>query len=87
MDIEDIEDTHPQFETYGALSNETENNLHHERVSVKYTDETQEEVHSIAIQGFVDETTPHARMGTQIDPAKISQLIEKLELIEADLYY
>lgn len=82
-DIE-VEESHARFETYDAIPNDSENKVHHDRVSVKFASDTQDEVESIAIQPFVDEGTPHGRMGTQLDPAAIDRVIDALELIRMD---
>ncbi|QCC60252.1 hypothetical protein NP511_18010 [Natrinema thermotolerans] len=85
LDDIEIEDTDPRFETIGAIQNNAENKIDHDRVSIKYTDETQSEVDSIAIQPFVDKNTPHGGMGTQIDPGRIGELIDRLEMIQLEV--
>lgn len=61
-DIE-VEESHDRFETYDAIPNDSENKVHRDRVSVKFTSDSQDEVESIAIQPFVDEGTPFGGMG------------------------
>lgn len=82
-DIE-VEESNPQFETYDAIPNDSESKVHHDRVSVKFVSDTQDEVKSVAIQPFADEGTPHGRMGAQLDPAAIDRVIDALELIRMD---
>jgi len=85
LDGIEIEESHPRFETIGAIANNAENKIDHDRVSLKYTNESQSEVESVAIQPFIDENTPHRQMGVQIDPNCIGDLIDHLEAIEFDL--
>lgn len=85
MELHEAPDDNPQFETYGVVPNEPHERIHHDRISKKYTDETQTELESVAIQPFVDEETPHGRMGVQIDPDHLDDVINYLEIIQMEI--
>lgn len=77
----EVDEGDPRFETADAFPDDLDNNVHHVRVSVKFASEARLEVKCIAIQPFKDESIPHGRMGVQLEPARLDDLITALELI------
>lgn len=80
----DLFDGDPRFESVGAVPNTLKNDIHHVRSSVKYESDARLELQSIAIQPFVDENTPHGRMGVQLDPRSFDDFLSDLYVIEND---
>lgn len=80
-DAGELPETDDRFVTVEALPHDLENSTDHVRFSVKFQSGARLEVHSIAIQPFRDETTPHFHMGVQLEPGKLDDYIVALEEI------
>ena len=76
-----LPETDSRFITVEAIPHDLKNNVDHVRFSGKFQSDARLEVHSIAIQSFRDETTPHFRTGVQLEPEKLDNFITALEMI------
>lgn len=79
--VDDVEEKYDRFETVDVVHDGLDNKNHHTRVSVKYQTGSQLEIDSLAIQPFMDKTTPNRNMGFQFHPDQLDDLITALELI------
>lgn len=69
------------FETYEQIPDETQSKVDHIKVSAKMADG---DLSAIAIQPFIDETTPHGQMGVQLEPGALDDLIDAMEFIRME---
>lgn len=70
-----------RFITVEALPHDLKNNVDHIRFSAKFQSDARLEIHSVAIQPFRDDITPHFHMGVQLEPEKLDDFITALEMI------
>lgn len=78
-----MSDTDNRFKEYARVEDTRNNKIQEIAVSAKFTDETQTQLDSIAVQPFVDETTPHGGMGVQVPPDVGVEILTNLELLLA----
>ena len=69
------------FETQARIPDETGNKVDHIKVSAKISDG---DLDAIAVQPFIDETTPHGQMGVQFQPEYLDDVIDAMEFIRMD---
>ena len=66
--VNGVSDTDSRFKEYGRVEDPRDNSVQDIAISAKYTDKKQSQLDSIAVQPFVDDTTPHGGMGVHFHP-------------------
>jgi len=75
-----VSDTDSRFKEYGRIEDPRDNSIQDIAVSAKFTDETHSQLDGIAVQPFVDDETPHGRMGNQFPPEVWEAIVNRVEI-------
>lgn len=78
----EIVESDERYKTMDAFPNSQQTKVQHDRFSLKFESELRAIPVAIAIQPFVDESTPDHRFGVHLDPVRVDDYMGTLVMIQ-----